>query len=124
MKLDERIKYRAEGRHGPGGAVAQRKREPHANIPFMSYAIHILKCLDGTYYTGLTKDLDGRLHEHQTGTNPESYTFGCRPVELVWSVVTESYQQAFQWEHQIKGWSHSKKEALIRGDIDGIHEIV
>jgi len=90
----------------------------------MSYAIYILKCFDGTYYTGLTKDLDGRLLEHQTGTNPESYTFGRRPVELVWSVVTESYQEAFHWEHQIKGWSRSKKEALIRGDIDGIHEIV
>lgn len=58
------------------------------------------------------------------GTHPESYTFGRRPVKLVWSEVTESYQEAFQWEHQIKGWSRAKKEALIRGDIDGIHEIV
>ena len=90
----------------------------------MSYAIYILKCFDGTYYTGLTKDLDGRLHKHQTGTNPESYTFGRRPVKLVWSIVTESYQEAFQWEHQIKGWSRAKKEALIRGDIEGIHKIV
>jgi predicted GIY-YIG superfamily endonuclease len=90
----------------------------------MSYAIYILKCCDGTYYTGLTKDLNDRLHEHQTGANPESYTFGRRPVELVWSIVTESYQQAFQWEHQIKGWGRAKKEALIRGDIEGIHKIV
>jgi hypothetical protein len=39
-------------------------------------------------------------------------------------MITESYQEAFQWEHQIKGWSRAKKEALIRGDIEGIHEIV
>ncbi|MGZ9222173.1 MAG: GIY-YIG nuclease family protein [Anaerolineales bacterium] len=90
----------------------------------MSYAIYILKCCDGTYYTGLTKDLEGRLHEHQTGANPESYTVGRRPVELVWSLVTESYHEAFQWEHPIKGWSRAKKEALIRGDIEGIHKIV
>lgn len=90
----------------------------------MSYAIYILKCSDGTYYTGLTKDLDGRILEHQTGKIPESYTFGRRPVKLVWSIVTESYQEAFQWEHQIKGWSRAKKEALICGDIEGIHEIV
>ena len=102
----------------------ETKREPHTNIPFMSYAIYILKCSDGTYYTGLTKDLDGRLHEHQKGAKRESYTFGRRPVELVWNVVTESYQEAFQWERKIKGWSRAKKEALIRGDIDGIHEIV
>ena len=92
--------------------------------PPMPYAIYILKCSDGTYYTGLTKDLDGRVLEHQTGARPDSYTFGRRPVKLVWSETTESYQDAFQWEHRIKGWSRSKKEALIRGDIEGIHEIV
>ena len=90
----------------------------------MPYAIYILKCSDGTYYTGLTKDLDARVLEHQTGTNPESYTFGRRPVKLMWSIVTESYQEAFQWEHQIKGWSRAKKVALIRDDIEGIHKIV
>jgi putative endonuclease len=90
----------------------------------MPYAIYILLCSDSTYYTGLTRDLDGRVHEHKIGTNPDSYTFSRRPVKLVWSVVKESYQEAFQWEHRIKGWSRAKKEALIRGDIIGIHEIV
>jgi len=90
----------------------------------MPYAIYILKCSDGTYYTGLTKDLEGRVREHEIGAHPESYTFSRRPVELVWNEVVESYQEAFQWEHQIKGWSRAKKEALIRGDIEAIHEIV
>jgi predicted GIY-YIG superfamily endonuclease len=90
----------------------------------MAYAIYILKCADGTYYTGLTKDLDTRFQEHQTGVRPDCYTYGRRPVELVWSEVVESYPEAFRWEHQIKGWSRAKKEALIRADIDGIHEIV
>src|SRR5687768_15966279 len=39
----------------------------------MPYAIYILQCSDGTYYTGLTKDLDGRIHEHETGANRDSY---------------------------------------------------
>jgi putative endonuclease len=90
----------------------------------MPYAVYILRCSDGTYYTGLAKDLDYRVWEHQTGANPESYTFSRRPVKLEWSIVTESYPEAFQWEHRIKGWSRAKKEALIRGDIEGIHEIV
>jgi predicted GIY-YIG superfamily endonuclease len=90
----------------------------------MPYAIYILKCSDGTYYTGLTKELDARVQEHQTGAHPESYTFSRRPVELVWSEIVETYQEAFRWEQQIKGWSRAKKEALIRGDIYGIHEIV
>lgn len=90
----------------------------------MTYARYILICSDGTYYTGLTIDLEGRIHDHETGTRSESYTYSRRPVKLVWSIFTESYQEAFQWEHKIKGWSRAKKEALIRGDIDGIHEIV
>ena len=90
----------------------------------MPYTIYILKCSDGSYYTGLTKELDARIQEHQTGVHPDAYTFSRRPVEFVWSEVVESYQEAFQWEHQIKGWSRAKKEALIRGDVDGIHEIV
>jgi predicted GIY-YIG superfamily endonuclease len=90
----------------------------------MTYAIYILKCSDGTYYTGLTKDLDARVHEHKIGTHPEAYTFSPRPVKLVWSEVVDSYPEAFQWEHRIKGWSRAKKEALIRGDIEGIHQIV
>lgn len=90
----------------------------------MPYAIYILKCSDGSYYTGSTRELEGRVEEHQTGAHPEAYTFNRRPVQLVWSEVVETYPEAFQWEHKIKGWSRAKKEALIRGDIEGIHEIV
>lgn len=90
----------------------------------MPYAIYILQCSDGSYYTGLTKELEARMQEHQAGARPESYTFSRRPVELVWSEIIDTYPEAFQWEHQIKGWSRAKKEALIRGDIQGIHEIV
>jgi putative endonuclease len=90
----------------------------------MSYAVYILRCCDRTYYTGLTKDLEGRVQEHEFGAHPESYTFSRRPIKLEWSVITESYQEALQWEHRIKGWSRAKKKALIQGDIEGIHKIV
>ena len=90
----------------------------------MTYAIYILKCSDATYYTGLTKDLDARVLEHKIGSRSEAYTFSRRPVKLVWSEVVDSYPEAFQWEHRIKGWSRAKKEALIRGDIEGIHQNV
>ena len=81
-------------------------------------------CRRHLLYTGLTKDLSGRIREHELGMNPDSYTFSGRPVKLVCSVIADSYQDAFQWEHRIKGWSRAKKEALIRGDIAGIHEVV
>ena len=90
----------------------------------MPYAVYILRCSDGTYYTGLTRDLVARVQEHQSGIYPDAYTYKRRPVTLVWYVVVERYSEAYRWEHQLKGWNRSKKEALIRGDIDGIHEIV
>jgi putative endonuclease len=90
----------------------------------MPYYVYILKCSDGSYYTGSTNDLSRRFLEHQTGASPSSYTFSRRPVELVWSEEVETYHEALTHEHQIKGWNRAKKEALIRDDWDGIHQIV
>ena len=41
----------------------------------MPYAIYILKCSDGTYYTGMTRELDARVQEHQTGVHPMHILF-------------------------------------------------
>ena len=90
----------------------------------MPYAVYILLCADGTYYTGLTRDLEARLNEHQDGRYPEVYTFKRRPVHLVWSEVVEDYSEAFRWEQQIKKWTHRKKEALIRGGLHAVHDLV
>ena len=90
----------------------------------MSYYVYTLLCSDDSYYTGSTSDLLRRLYEHQNGVMPEAYTYRRRPVELVWSEEVPTLGEALAHEHQIKGWSRAKKEALIRGDIDLIHEIV
>jgi predicted GIY-YIG superfamily endonuclease len=90
----------------------------------MSYYVYILLCSDNSYYTGSTNNLERRLYEHQNGVLTEAYTYCCRPVELVWYEEDPTLDEALGHEHQIKGWSRAKKEALIRGDIDGIHEIV
>ncbi len=90
----------------------------------MPYFVYILKCADGSYYTGSTADLNKRIHEHQEGLEPSAYTFRRRPVKLIWSEEVETYNEALLHEHLIKGWSRAKKEALIRGDFQAIHEIV
>ena len=90
----------------------------------MPYVVYILKCSDGSYYTGSAADLGHRLWQHERGIVSASYTYR-RPVKLVWiSEECKNYSQALPWERQIKGWTRAKKEALIRGDFDGIHEIV
>ena len=90
----------------------------------MSYTVYILLCSDGSYYTGSTDYINRRLFEHQDGANPTAYTFRCRPVKLVWTEEVDTLDEALLHEHQIKGWSRAKKEALIRGDFQAIHEIV
>jgi putative endonuclease len=91
----------------------------------MPYLVYILECFDGSYYTGSTDDIAKRLWHYQQGVQSSSYTFSRRPVMLVWTSETvEHYYDALRWERQIKGWSRAKKQALIDGKFELIHEIV
>lgn len=89
----------------------------------MTHWVYVLKCSDESYYTGSTTNLERRIVEHQTGII-EGYTQSRRPVKLVWSAAFPTEHDAFVMERKIKGWSRAKKEALIRGDWDGVHNIV
>ena len=83
---------------------------------------YILECADGSYYTGVTNDIQRRLWEHETGHVP-GYTHSRRPVTLVWCSDEIDIITAIQTEKQIKGWRREKKGALIEGDIDALPEL-
>ena len=81
-------------------------------------SIYILRCADGSYYTGLTRrSVEERLSEHQEGLIPGCYTDRRRPVELAFSEYYERIDEAAATERRIKGWSRAKKEAYMRGDF-------
>ena len=84
--------------------------------------VYILLCSDASYYTGVTTNLDRRMEQHQLGTF-QGYTSARRPVKLVWLCEFPDIFQAMDVEKQIKGWSKKKKEALIKGDFDLLHEL-
>lgn len=87
-------------------------------VKYMQYFfVYILKCNDGSYYTGHTDDLEKRLAEHQSGIF-KGYTALRLPTRLVFSECFESRDEAFYVEQQIKGWSRRKKEALIEGNFE------
>ena len=88
----------------------------------MAYYVYILHCADGSYYTGLTEDLEIRLAQHRMGELP-GYTQNRRPVQLVFSDEFSSMDDAIDRERQIKRWSRSKKEALIAGDWARLSEL-
>ncbi len=85
----------------------------------MSFWVYILRCADGSYYTGHTDDLGRRVAEHQAGTIP-GYTHDRRPVELMWAQDFPTRIEALERERQVKDWSRVKKEALFAGDWDGV----
>ena len=83
---------------------------------------YILKCSDGSYYTGCTTHLDQRIGQHQAGEH-DGYTARRRPIEMVWAEEFQTIDQAIAVERQLKGWSRAKKDALIRGDFEALPEL-
>lgn len=76
--------------------------------------VYILRCADGTLYTGYTTDLKARVAAHNSGRGAK-YTRGRRPVTLVYSRGFRSVGKALSREHALKQLSRAEKEALIRG---------
>ena len=75
----------------------------------------MLRCSDGTLYTGAAKDLEKRLGEHRAG-RASRYTFSRLPVRLAWSTEVGSWGEALREELRIKALRRSAKEAIVRGD--------
>ncbi|MDB5801944.1 MAG: tRNA/rRNA methyltransferase SpoU [Rhodocyclales bacterium] len=84
--------------------------------------VYILKCSDGTYYTGHTDNLEHRLGQHQGGVCG-GYTATRLPVTLVWSQEFASREDALAAERRVKGWSRAKKEAMMLGDWDEVNHL-
>ena len=78
--------------------------------------VYILECADGTLYTGVARDLDLRLRQHN-GERPggPKYTRGRRPVTLLWSAPAPDRGAAQQREAAIKKLSRRRKLELAAG---------
>jgi putative endonuclease len=76
------------------------------------FFVYILRCRDGTFYTGYTPDLERRLDLHNSGQGAK-YTRSRRPVELVWWQEYRYFKRAFRAELKIKKLTRKQKEVLI-----------
>ena len=77
----------------------------------MNYT-YILKCNDGTLYTGWTNNLEKRIKDHNEGKGAK-YTKPRRPVELVYYEAFECKEEAMKREYAIKQLSRKQKEELF-----------
>jgi predicted GIY-YIG superfamily endonuclease len=74
--------------------------------------VYVLRCGDGTLYTGVAKDLDARMRQHEAG-RASRYTRARLPIVLVWSRPCASWGDALREEIRIKQLTRAEKEALI-----------
>ena len=80
----------------------------------MVHFTYMVRCSDGTLYTGYTTDLDKRIKAHNSGRGAK-YTRSRLPVELVYHEEYGSKEEAMSREWHIKHLSRSAKERLISG---------
>ncbi len=74
--------------------------------------VYVLRCRDGSLYTGAAKNLAARLAKHQAG-RASRYTRGRLPVALVWSRRVRTWNQALREEWRLKRLTRTQKEALV-----------
>ena len=75
--------------------------------------VYIVRCADGSFYTGYARDPKARLKMHNDGLGAK-YTRGRRPVKLVYSEACESLSIALKREYELKQWPRAKKQGLMR----------
>jgi putative endonuclease len=78
----------------------------------MSFYVYILLCMDGSFYTGYTNDLQERARQHENGKGAK-YTKSHRPQKVAYVEVFGSRSSAMKREKAIKKLSHQQKQDLI-----------
>ena len=79
----------------------------------MSSYVYVLRCGDGSLYTGWTNDLEQRLAAHQSGKGAK-YTRGRLPIEMVYFEEMPDKSAALKRENELKKLKKAKKELLIK----------
>ena len=79
------------------------------------YYLYILKCADGTLYTGITTDLKRRVTEHNNTKLGAKYTASRRPVKMVYSKKFKDRSLASKEEARVKKLKRKEKLSLFNG---------
>jgi putative endonuclease len=88
----------------------------------MSWAVYLVRCADGTLYTGITTDPIRRLAEHNRGSGA-AYTRARRPITLVYWEAASDRSSALQRERAIRRLSRREKEELCRRRCDDENQL-
>lgn len=81
-----------------------------------NWKLYILRCRDGSLYTGITTDVQKRLTAHNCGKGAK-YTRSRRPVELVYQETCKDHSEALRREIQVKALNREEKEKIIEAGL-------
>jgi putative endonuclease len=79
------------------------------------FSLYIVRCADGTLYTGIATDVSKRLAEHEASPRGARYLRGRGPLQVVFSEVVGDRASASQLEYRVKRLSRTQKLALVEG---------
>lgn len=77
----------------------------------MTWWVYVLRCGDGSFYTGIAVDVMRRLQTHRRGQGAR-YTRGRGPLDLWWTRGPMTHTEALHEERRIKRWTHAQKQRL------------
>jgi len=75
--------------------------------------VYIVRCSDRSLYTGVTTDIQRRVHEHNHSSRGAKYTRARRPVELMWSKEYPDRSSAQSAEYSFKKLTHKQKIDIV-----------
>jgi len=85
------------------------------------WTLYILRCSDGSYYTGISTDVQRRIREHsgESGMKRGAKALrGKAPLTLVYEIMLADRSEALRLEYRVKQLSRIRKESLITGNFD------
>lgn len=94
----------------PAGAVGSAR-------PESNYHLYILRCADGSLYTGIALDIEARLRDHDGDRAGAKYLRGRKPFEKVFECEAGNRSEAQQLEYRVKRLPRARKLSLIRGSL-------
>lgn len=93
--------------------MPKKEHRPRVKPSGSAWFVYIVRCADGSLYTGITKEVKRRCQQHNAGT-ASRYTRGRRPVKLVYQEVRPNQSSALKREAAIKAMTRRDKLAMIR----------
>ena len=90
---------------------------PESGEPPVGYSLYILRCSDGSLYTGIAIDVESRLAEHENGARGAKYLRGRAPYRLVFEERVGDRSEAQSLEYRVKKLDRAMKLRLISGEM-------